>query len=119
MIPDLQSQKRAIAYSFLAHTHNNGTFVEGPLDIFIPIVKHALSELYPDGNVKGANISELSNDLNERFNLEFPNPVLRLIMARIAKDENSKSGIEDFVLYNDGAFIINKFTFESYKEEVQ
>lgn len=119
MTSDLQSQKRAIAYSFLAHIHNNGTFAEGPLDIFIPIVKHALAELYPNGNVKGANISELSNDLKERFSLEFPVPVLGLIMAKIAKEENSKSGVEDIVLYDDGAFIINKFTFESYKEQIK
>ncbi len=119
MTPDIQSQKRAIAYSFLAHAHNNGTFSDGPLDIFTPIVKHALSELYPEGNVKGANISELAKDLDERFNLEFPFPVLRLILAKIAKEVNSKSGIEDIVLYDDGAFIINKFTFESYKEDIQ
>lgn len=119
MTPDIQSQKRAIAYSFLAHAHNSGTFAEGPLDIFIPIVKHALSELYPDGNVKGANISELAIDLDERFNLDFPIPVLRLIMTKIAKIENSKSGIQDIVLFNDGAFIIRKFSFESYKEHIQ
>lgn len=119
MTPDIQSQKRAIAYSFLAHAHNSGTFAEGPLDIFIPIVKHALSELYPDGNVKGANISELAIDLDKRFNLEFPIPVLRLIMTKIAKIENSKSGIQDIVLFNDGAFIIRKFSFESYKEHIQ
>lgn len=119
MTPDLQSQKRAIAYSFLAHAHNSGTFAEGPLDIFIPIVKHALSELYPDGNVKGANISELGKDLDKRFNLEFPTPVLRLIMTKVAKATNSKSGMEDIILYDDGAFIINSFSFEDYKEQVQ
>lgn len=119
MTPDLQSKKRAVAYSFLAHAHNSGIFAGGPLDIFIPIVKHALSELYPDGNVKGANISELAKDLYERFNLDFPTPVLRLIMTKIAKVENSKSGMEDIVLFNDGAFIIKQFSFESYKEHIQ
>lgn len=119
MTPDLQSQKRAIAYSFLAHAHNSGNFAEGPLDIFIPIVKHALSELYPDGNVKGANISELANDLEGNYNIEFPIPVLRLIMTKIAKIENSKSGNEDIILFDDGAFIIKQFSFESYKEHIQ
>jgi hypothetical protein len=51
-----QIQKRAIAYSFLAHISTTGTFADGPLDIFVPIVKNALSELYPDGSAKGANL---------------------------------------------------------------
>ena len=54
-----QIQKRAIAYSFLAHISTTGTFADGPLDIFVPIVKNALSELYPDGSARGANLSEI------------------------------------------------------------
>lgn len=119
MTPDLQSQKRAIAYSFLAHAHNNGNFSEGPLDVFTPIVKHALSELYPEGTVKGANIAELSSAIEERFGLEFPYPVIGLIMKKIAKMVNTESGEEEIVLYDDGAFAINKFSFESYKESIQ
>lgn len=119
MAPDLQSQKRAIAYSFLAHAHNNGNFSEGPLDVFTPIVKHALSELYPESTVKGANIAELSSAIEERFGLEFPYPVIGLIMSRIAKMVNTESGVEDIILYDDGAFVINKFSFESYKESIQ
>lgn len=119
MTPDLQSKKRAIAYSFLAHAHNLGTFAKGPLDIFIPIVQHALFELYPEGSAKGANVSELADAIEERFNLEFPIPVLKLIMGIIAKNVNSKSGVDDIVLYNDGAFDIKKFSFECYKEQLQ
>ena len=119
MAIDIQSQKRAIAYSFLAHAHNNGTFSEGPLDVFIPIVKHALSELYPNGTVKGANVAELASAIEDRFGLEFPYPVIGLIMGKIAKIVNSQSGVEDIILYNDGAFAINKFSFESYKENFQ
>ena len=43
----LNYQNRAIAYSVLAHIYDKGTLAHGPLDIFIPIVKNALSELYP------------------------------------------------------------------------
>ena len=49
----LNYQNRAIAYSVLAHIYDKGTLAHGPLDIFIPIVKNALSELYPLGVVKG------------------------------------------------------------------
>lgn len=48
----LNYQNRAIAYSVLAHIYDKGTLAHGPLDIFIPIVKNALSELYPLGVVK-------------------------------------------------------------------
>ena len=40
----LNYQNRAIAYSVLAHIYDKGTLAHGPLDIFIPIVKNALSE---------------------------------------------------------------------------
>ena len=76
-----QTQKRAIAYSFLAHMRNsNGTFIDGPLDIFIPIVKNALSELYPDGTVKGAALTEITEKIEERFGLDIPTPVMQNIM---------------------------------------
>lgn len=119
MTLDAQSQKRAIAYSFLAHAHNSGNFSDGPLDVFTPIVKHALSELYPEGTVMGANVAELASAIEERFGLEFPYPIIGLIMSKIAKMVNAESGVEDIILYDDGAFIINKFCFESYKESIQ
>lgn len=72
-----QIQKRAIAYSFLAHVSTMGTFTKGPLDIFVPIVKNALSELYPDGSVKGANLAEIGNTINDKFGIDIPIPVLR------------------------------------------
>lgn len=50
-------QKRAIAYSLLAHIKTSGTFAGGPLDIFIPLVKNLLHEMFSDGTPKrGENI---------------------------------------------------------------
>lgn len=34
--------KRAITYSVLAHIKNSGKLTEGPLDVFIPLVKKCL-----------------------------------------------------------------------------
>lgn len=113
-----QIQKRAIAYSFLAHVSTTGTLSKGPIDIFVPIVKNALSELYPNGSVKGANLSEIENAINDKFNLDIPIPVLRTIMIKIAKDVNAESGKEDMRIFNDNAFIIEKFVFEEYKEQI-
>ncbi|WP_373811042.1 hypothetical protein [Porphyromonas macacae] len=114
-----QVQKRAVAYSFLAHIRNNGTLAQGQLDIFVPIVKNALSELYPDGAVKGAKISEIADTLAEKFGLSIPPPVMQFLMNKIAHEVNEQSGMEDMQVFGDGSFIIRKFAFEEYKEQLQ
>lgn len=114
-----QFQKRAIAYSFLAHIRNSGTFVDGPLDIFIPIVKNALSELYPNGAVKGAALTEITGKIQERFGLDIPTPVMHNIMRKIADTVNTSNGKQDITIFSDGAFTIEKFIFEEYKEQIQ
>ena len=113
-----QIQKRAIAYSFLAHISTTGTFAGGPLDIFVPIVKNALSELYPDGSAKGANLSEIVKAIDEKFGLDIPTPVMRNIMLKIAQELNTENGREDMKIFNDNAFVIEKFVFEEYKEQI-
>lgn len=118
MDTNTQIQKRAVAYSFLAHISTAGTFAKGPLDIFVPIVKNALSELYPEGSAKGANLSEIETAIDDRFGLDIPTPVLRNIMQKIAKDLNAENGREDMRIFDDNAFIIEKFIFEEYKEQI-
>lgn len=118
METNTQIQKRAVAYSFLAHISTAGTFVKGPLDIFVPIVKNALSELYPEGSAKGANLSEIESAIDDRFGLDIPTPVLRNIMLKIAKELNAENGREDMRIFDDNAFIIEKFVFEEYKEQI-
>ena len=113
-----QIPKRAIAYSFLAHVGTMGTLAKGPLDIFVPIVKIALSELYPEGSAKGANLAEIGNAINEKFGLDIPIPVLRNIMLKIAKELNAENGRNDMQIFGDNSFIIEKFVFEDYKEQV-
>lgn len=113
-----QIQKRAVAYSFLAHISTTGTLAKGPLDVFVPIVKNALSELYPDGSAKGSNLSEIEAAIDERFGLDIPTPILRNIMLLIAKELNAESGREDVRIFDDNAFIIEKFVFEGYKEQI-
>ena len=109
MATNSQIQKRAVAYSFLAHIRTNGTFAGGPLDIFVPIVKNALSALYPEGTAKGANISEIVNAIDDRFALDIPIPVMRNILRLIAHEVNAQSQEEDMSLYDDDSFIIKKF----------
>ena len=114
-----QVQKRAVVYSFLAHIRNSATLAQGQLDIFVPIVKNALSELYPDGAVKGAKVSEIAEALVEKFGLNIPPTVMQVLMSKIAQEVNESSGSEDMQVFGDGSFIIRKFAFEEYKEQLQ
>lgn len=114
-----QMQKRAIAYSFLAHIKTNGTFIKGPLDVFVPIVKYALSELYPEGTASGAHISEVSDSINDRFGIYIPIPVMRNILTKIAHELNSLFDSSDMLLYGDDSFVIKQFAFEGYSELIE
>ena len=118
METNIRIQKRVVAYSFLAHISTAGTFAGGPLDIFVPIVKNALSDLYPTGSVRGANLSEIAIAIEDRFGLDIPAPVLRNIMLKIAQELNAENGREDMKVFDDNAFIIKKFVFEEYKEQI-
>lgn len=116
VLSNSQIQKRATAYSFLAHVRNNGTFIEGPLDVFAPIIKHALTELYPEGSVKGSCLFEITQKIEERFGLNIPTSVMFHIMRKIADNVNKISGKRDIQIFDDGSFVIEKFIFEDYKE---
>ena len=102
----------------MAHIRNNGTFAGGPLDIFVPIVKNALSELYPNGT-KGASLCEITKDIEDRFGISIPNPVMHTIMKKIANSVNTINKKEDMTIFDDGGFIIQQFIFEGYKEKIQ
>ena len=80
----LNYQNRAIAYSVLAHIYDKGTLAHGPLDIFIPIVKNALSELYPLGVVKGNSMKEITDAIEKKFSLVIPISVLNNILKVIS-----------------------------------
>ena len=113
-------QKRAIAYSLLAHIRTSGSFAGGPLDIFAPIVKNILQEVFADGtSSKGESLQELGDAIFERYNLVIPIPVLRNILVKIKDEVNAASGKEDIRIFNDGGFWIEKYIFEDYKDEVR
>ena len=113
-------QKRAIAYSLLAHIRTSGAFAGGPLDVFTPIVKNILHEVFAEGtSSKGESLQELSNAIFEKYNLDIPLPVLRNILIKIQDEVNNASGQEDIRIFNDGGFWIEKYIFEDYKDEVK
>lgn len=120
MVNQNEFQKRAITYSLLAHIKNSGTFASGPLDLFIPIVKSALHQLFRSGTSKmGKNINELCVGVENRFGIDIPIPVMRNILKKIDSEVNRKNGKEDIKIYGDDSFIIESYVFEDYHEEIQ
>ena len=65
--------KRAITYSVLAHISGSAKLAKGQLDVFIPIVKKCLHHI-SDGKaeIKGANISEIADQILLDWQIEIP-----------------------------------------------
>jgi hypothetical protein len=111
--------KRAVAYSVLAHIKNSGQLAEGPLDVFIPLVKKSLHFMNSEkSQYKGENISEIQSVILEQYGIDFPLPVLKSILQKLAKEINSDKE-KVFELYNDGSFWIKKYVFEDYDEQLK
>lgn len=105
--------KRALAYSFLAHVRNSGTLVQGPLEIFVPLVKKGLHFMnVAKEQYKGESINEIRGVIFEKYNIDIPIPVLRTVLRYIANEVNKKEHVFD--LYNDDSFWIKEYIFEDY-----
>lgn len=112
------NKEKAITYSLLAHIRNTGTLAKGPLDIFIPLIKRALSKMNSLGVFQGKSILEIKKTADELYFIDFPIPVLKKILNEICKEVNTNEKTH-FVLYNDGAFSINEFTFIEFEEIIE
>jgi hypothetical protein len=111
-------RNRIITYSLLAHINNTGTLTEGLMEVFVPIVKRALSTMSREGVTKGKNISEIQQTIFTNYGLDMPIPVLRNILAKIIHEpdiaENSV-----LILYGDDAFKLNQYFFIDYEETIE
>jgi hypothetical protein len=112
------SKERAITYSLLAHIRNTGTLIQGPLDIFKPLVKRALAEMNKIAVFKGKSIIEIKVFCDSLFNLDFPIPVLKRILELISKEINTPE-VTHFAIYKDGSFCISEYTFVDLDEEIE
>lgn len=110
--------KRAITYGVLAHINNTKKLTNGQLDIFVPIVKKALSRMADAEGLKGESINEIGSTVLELFGIDVPTPVLRKILILIAKELNSKDE-KLFELNNDDSFWIKAFVFSDFDETIQ
>ena len=112
--------KRAITYSVLAHISSSAKLAKGQLDVFIPIVKKCLHHI-SDGKaeIKGANISEIADQILLDWQIEIPIPVLRTILMQISKELKDNDDANSFVLNTDGSFLIKRFVFEDFDEQIK
>ena len=111
--------KRAVTYSVLAHIKNSGQLAEGPLDVFIPLIKKCLHFMNSEKEqFKGENISEIQSLITEQYGIDIPLPVLRSILQKLAKEINSGKE-KTFELFNDNSFWIKDYVFEDYDEQLK
>lgn len=111
--------KKAVAYSLLAHVKTSGTLADGPIDIFIPLVKKGLHFMNVNkGQYKGESIAEVRKIIEEHYAIDIPIPVLRSILQKIANEVN-REGQKIFELYQDNSFWIKDYVFEDFDEHIE
>lgn len=110
--------KRAITYSLLAHINNSKILSNGPLDLFVPIVKKCLHIITCKGEFKGENIKEISEIVDKEYGIDIPIPVMRNILKIIVKEINSEKEIV-FSLNKDDSFWIKKYVFVEYDQHLE
>ncbi|MCB6007812.1 hypothetical protein [Flavobacterium psychrophilum] len=77
-----------------------------------------LSKMNSNGVFQGKSVTEIKNVADELYYIDFPIPVLKKILVEICKEVNTEEKTH-FVLYKDGAFSINEFTFIEYEEIIE
>lgn len=112
------NKERATTYSLLAHIRNTGTLAKGPIDIFIPLVKRALSYMNSEGINKGRSILEIKTVTDELYGLDFPIPALKKVLDAICNEVNDEETTR-FVLHKDLSFSINQYTFDDFEDVLE
>ena len=101
--------KLLLTYSLLSHLKEDSQ-QNTVSDIFIPIVKKAMSEYSKRqglDEIKGKSFVEIQTEIYNIFGLDIPIPILGSILRKAAKDANAG----DFQIYTDDSFIIKSFHF--------
>ena len=112
------NENKAITYSLLAHIRNSGTLMKGPVDVFVPLIKRTLNQINSKGILKGESILEIQNEANLMYSIDFPIPVLKIILNQIANEVNIGNE-QNFIINKDSSFILKAFYFEDFEEKIQ
>ncbi len=108
---------KALTYSILAHIRSKSTLIKGPLDIFVPLVKRALSKMNTEGTFRGKSISEIKYKTDHLYSIDIPIPTLDKILQQIALEINKENIV--FNLYQDKSFAINGYIFTEFEEDIR
>jgi len=92
--------------------------MKGPVDVFVPLIKRTLHQLNNKDIFKGESILEIQSEANSMYSIDFPIPVLKIILAQISTEVNTDSE-KNFVVHKDGSFILKAFYFEDFEEKIQ
>lgn len=111
-------KERALTYSLLAHIRTKGQLVRGPIEVFIPIIKRALSKLNEKGIYSGKSITEIKEEADRLYSIDFPIPVLRSILSRIANQVNNLTD-RYFELFQDDSFQIKNYAFTEFEDTIK
>lgn len=111
-------KQRAITYSLLAHIREKGALVEGPIDVFVPLIKKTLSNLNNKGIYSGESIFEIKSLTDGEYGIDFPIPVLRKILKKIAQQINVENQ-EKLTLNLDDSFQILNYSFTEFDDTLQ
>jgi len=112
-------EKLLSTYALLGYLKETSPSKAAITELYIPIVKKAMSEYASEKGeteYKGRSLSEISLKIKSIFDLDIPLPILAKIMESIRNEINDEN---IFALYRDGAFIIKSYVFESIDEIIE
>lgn len=109
--------KKIVTYSLLAHIRNKGTLIRDLLDVFLPLVKSALSNMNNRGIFSGKTILEIKDEIYDLFALDMPLPVLKSIIEKLKTELNSTEEVK-FIVHKDSSFDLSGYVFEEYDAEM-
>lgn len=112
-------EKLLSTYALLGYLKETSPSKAAITELYIPIVKKAMSEYALEKGMteyKGRSLSEINLKIKTIFDIDIPLPILAKIMESIKNEINDEN---IFALYQDGAFIIKSYVFESIDEVIE
>lgn len=106
-------------YALLGYLKETSPSKAAITELYIPIVKKAMSEYALENGLteyKGRSLSEISLKIKSIFDIEIPLPILAKIMETVCEEIDDENV---FALYQDGAFIIKSYVFDSIDELIE
>ena len=111
--------KKLTTYALLGYLKETSANSTSIADIYIPLVKKALSDYSRENNLseyKGSSFSEIAEKIKSIFEIDIPIPILSKIMSSICNEINDEN---IFAVYQDGAFIIKSYVFDDINDEIE